>query len=341
MMVEPVNMFYILYGQDNFSLHRKLVEIKSGIGNPEMLDLNTNVLNGQQISSNQLQNACSAVPFMHTFRLVIVEGLLERFNPEKKPAKNTNKVQSKLKTDFKEWQEFGNYIKEMPSSTVLVLVDGEIDAKRNMFLNQMSSLAKVHTFPRMKRDALGGWIRKRITEGGGSAAPAVIELLEKLIGGDLWNLSNEIEKLIVYCNGRLIMENDVMQVTSYTREANIFTLVDSILERRRKEAQQLLYRLFHAGEAPIYVLNMVNRQLRLVVLVKELSATLSHQQIMDQLGIYQDWRLNILLRQSKSYTFERLREAYNRILEADVAIKIGKYDDDLALDLLVVDLCKI
>ncbi len=91
-------MFYILYGQDNFSLHRKLVEIKSGIGNPEMLDLNTNVLNGQQISSNQLQNACSAAPFMHTYRLVIVEGLLERFNPEKKPAKNTNKVQSKLKS---------------------------------------------------------------------------------------------------------------------------------------------------------------------------------------------------------------------------------------------------
>ncbi len=228
----------------------------------------------------------------------------------------------------------------MPSSTVLVLVDGEIDAKKNMFLNQMISLAKVHTFPRMKGDALGGWIRKRITEGGGSASPAAIELLEKLIGGDLWNLSNEIEKLIVYCNGRLIMENDVMQVTSYTREANIFTLVDSILERRRKDAQQLLYRLFRAGEAPIYVLNMVNRQLRLVVLVKELSSTLSHQQIMDQLGIYQDWRLNILLRQSKSYTFERLREAYNRILEADVDIKIGKYDDDLALDLLVVDLCK-
>ena len=81
----------------------------------------------------------------------------------------------------------------------------------------------------------------------------------------MWHLTNEIEKLITYCNGRVITENDIKQVTSCTREENIFALVDSILDCKRKDAQRLLYRLLNAGEAPPYILNMINRQLRLVL----------------------------------------------------------------------------
>jgi DNA polymerase III delta subunit len=37
---------------------------------------------------------------------------------------------------------------------------------------------------------------------------------------------------------------------------------------------------------------------------------------------------------------ERLREVYNKLLETDLAIKTGKYDGELALNLLVADLCQ-
>ena len=333
-------MIYIMFGADEYSLRKELSNIKKSLGNIEMLDLNTSILDGHQITLNMLRDACNAMPFMHTHRLVMVEGLLDSFNPEKKTSKNASKAQSKIKSDLKEWQSLPEHIKAIPESTVLIFIDGELNAKKNALFNLISPLAKTYTFPQLKKDALRSWIRKRVTEAGGSASPKTVELLEKLIGGDLWHLSNEIEKLIVFCNGRGITEDDVMQVTSYTREVNIFALVDSILDRKRKDAQQLLYRLLNAGEAAPYILNMINRQLRLILVIKELSASAPDQEIMEKLGIYQDWRFNILARQSKSYTFDRMREAYRRVMETDIAIKTGKGESDVSLDILIADLCK-
>jgi DNA polymerase III delta subunit len=35
-----------------------------------------------------------------------------------------------------------------------------------------------------------------------------------------------------------------------------------------------------------------------------------------------------------------LRKAFHCLLDTDVAIKTGKYEDDLALDIMVIELCK-
>jgi DNA polymerase III delta subunit len=36
----------------------------------------------------------------------------------------------------------------------------------------------------------------------------------------------------------------------------------------------------------------------------------------------------------------RLRKSFHALLDTDVAIKTGKYEDDLALDLLVIEMCR-
>ena len=38
------------------------------------------------------------------------------------------------------------------------------------------------------------------------------------------------------------------------------------------------------------------------------------------------------------YTMEKLKKIYQSLLETDLAIKTGRYDGDLALNLLVADL---
>jgi DNA polymerase III delta subunit len=46
------------------------------------------------------------------------------------------------------------------------------------------------------------------------------------------------------------------------------------------------------------------------------------------------------LRQARTFTIPRLRLAFHSLLDTDVAIKTGKYEDDLALDLLIIEMCK-
>ena len=68
-----------------------------------------------------------------------------------------------------------------------------------------------------------------------------------------------------------------------------------------------------------------------VTLEKEMQSTL---------GIINEWAWRRTLERAGKYSLERLIDIYHRLLEADLAIKTGKYDGELALNLLIADLCE-
>ena len=117
-------MLYILAGPDDFSRSEVLEEIKRGLGDREMLDPNTSVLDGRQLTPDQLRSVCQSLPFLAEKRLVIVEGLLERFEPRAKPGKQ--KGTKKTSNKQNDCKSLAAAVEELPDSTVLVLADGEV-----------------------------------------------------------------------------------------------------------------------------------------------------------------------------------------------------------------------
>jgi len=330
-------LFYILYGKDDFSLQQALEGIKVELGNEEMLAVNTSILDGQQIRLSQLMDTCSVVPFLCPCRLVIVKGLLGRFETkagsERRPARSKAKNNSTLE----EWAGLPEYVKQMPQTTILVLVDGEVKSG-NRLMKSLAPLAKVKGFPQLNDRNLGDWAQGRIKEGGGNISPTALKLLVRLVGADLWVMSGEIDKLLAYCSGQVITEDNVKELTSFAREANIFALVDAILEGRTSQAQQLLHRLLRDGASPAYILAMITRQLRLIVMAKDTGRKKSQPGIAAGLESVSDYSLEKAAKQAKAFTLERIKKAYDKLLEADIGIKTGRYEGDLALDLLVVEL---
>jgi len=330
-------LLYILYGKDDFSLQQELEEIKSKLGNQDMLAVNTSILDSQQLSLSQLRDACSAVPFLCSHRLVIVKDLLGRFESKSGSERRATRSRAKPNSGLEEWLELAEYLKQMPSTTVLVLIDGEIRSN-NRLLKALASQAKVTGFAPLGDRQLSDWIQGRVKQGGGTISPEAVKLLVGLVGADLWVMGSEIDKLLAYCSGQVISEDNVKQVTSYAREANIFNLVDAILEGRRKVAQQLLHRLLQEGASPSYVLAMITRQLRLIVMSKDFGKKKSRTEVQDRVEPTSSYSLEKAARQARAYSLERIKNAYHKLLEADIAIKTGKYDGDLALDILVVEL---
>ena len=302
-----------------------------------MLEVNTSVLDGQQLRLSQLIDACSTVPFLCPCRLVIVKGLLGRLETKFGAERRTARSKAKNNSALEEWTGLAEYIKQMPPTTLLVLIDGEVKAG-NRLMKSLAPLAKIKSFPPLNDRSLSDWVQGRIKEGGGNISPAALKLLVGLVGADLWVMSGEIDKLLAYCSGQVITEDDVKQLTSYAREVNIFALVDAILEGRRSQAQQLLHRLLRDGASPAYILAMITRQLRLIVMAKDLGRKKSRTGILNSLEPISDFSLDKAARQAEAFTLERIKEAYHKLLETDVAIKTGKYEGDLALDLLVVEL---
>jgi DNA polymerase-3 subunit delta len=327
-------MFYILYGQDDFSLNQAVEKIKVGLGDREMVATNTTNLEGQHLTLSELRNKCGAAPFLSSHRLVIVDGLLGRFEvKQSRPRSGRGKSGSGLG----EWEGLASYIEQMPETTVLMLVDEEVKS-HNSLLKKLSPLAEVRTFPLLRGRDLKAWIQKRVREEGGDITPQAVNLLAELIGGDLWAMNGEIQKLLLYSQERPISEYDVRQLVSHVQEANIFALVDAVAEGRTELAQRILHRLYDDGVAPAYIMVMITRQFRLIAQARDLGPGLSRLQIQDRLGLKSSYSLDKTLGQAKLYDFEGVKRAYDKLLETDLAIKTGRYSDKLALELLVTEL---
>ena len=337
-------MIYILYGHDEFSLHEELNHIKNSLGDREALATNTTEFDGKQVVPSQLLDACKAMPFLGTHRLVIVEGLLSRFEKGSRTAKESDGEEEQEKAMPKkgwraEWGELKQRLPEVPPTTVLVFIDGDIK-KGNLLLKQLAPSAQVREFSELKGNSLSEWIRNRVKGGGGVISPEAVKLLAAYAGDNLWVLTSEIDKLLLYCGGKRIEEKDIKEVVSYAREANIFTMVDALIEGHSATAAPLLQQMLDEGAAAPYILFMITRQVRLLVQIKELiNLKCNRNEIRDRMGIMNDFVLNKALEQSRNYSMERLEQIYRKILETDISIKQGIWKGDLALDLLVAELC--
>ena len=331
-------MLYILYGEDDFSRQLALNEIKSTIGDETALATNTTVLDAPQATIDHLRPVAEAMPFLAEKRLVIIQGLLERFEARAKSGRR--KKTASVSNRQSDHQSLADYLVAIPDSTVAVLVDGKISNK-NPLLGALSAKAKVKLFPLLDKEKLNRWINKRVADSGGSISQSAIGLLTSYVGSNLWVMASEIDKLVLFTGGRQIEADDVRQVVSYVQEGSVFNLVDAILEFRGGMAEKLAEQLLQKGASPAYLLVMLTRQLRLVVRVKELkNQRRPESEIMGRLEMTSPFILRRTLEQASRYSLARLKEIYHRLLETDLAIKTGKYNAGLAMNILIAELCQ-
>ena len=328
-------MLHVLIGEHDFSIHQALEEIKKTIGDETALMSNTTVLEGKQVTPEQLRNTCETVPFLSEKRLVIVEGLLERFGSgnrtgRKKPAKKNGQPE--------EYQAFTDAAKHLPEFTELVILGGAVKSS-NPLLHELAAAGKVRTFPRLKQKQLEPWIARRVKAAGGSISPQAINLLIRFVGNELWTMASEVDKLVSYAGERKIEEDDIRAVVSYAQEASVFAMVDAVMEFRAGTAQGLYQRLLKQGVTPAHLLVMLARQVRIIYQIKELrSRGKTRGEIQSQLGLTNDFVVRKAWDQAERYLPARLREIYHKLLETDVAIKTGKTEDEVALNILIAEL---
>ena len=328
-------MLHVLIGEDDFSIRQALDKIKETIGDATALMSNTNVLDGREVTPEQLRSACDTVPFLAEERLVIVEGLLQRFesggrNGRRKSAKSNGKQD--------DYTPFADCARQVPDFTELVLVDGKIN-NSNPLLRGLSKTKTVKTFPLLNPQSLKAWIGRRVAEAGGSIAPGAVDVLVRFVSNDLWKMANEVDKLVLYTGGRRIEEADTRAVVSDTHEANIFAMADAIVEGRTGYAQDLYQQLLSDGDSPMHCLAMLLRQVRMVFLIREMRGQgVPRNEIKRKLGIVHDFQMNKAWAQADKYTPARLRDVYHRLLDADLSIKTGRCEPDLALNILITEM---
>jgi len=325
-------MFYLLHGEDEFRRSEALAQMKEKMGDPAMADLNTVILDGCRVTLGELIHACDAVPFLADRRLVIVKGLLARLESERSKMRGEETAFERGLVD---------YLQRLPETTRLIFLEDESIGEDNPIHQLALAHERGYTkeFKPLQGKDLRHWIAQRVRKKGSQILPSAVEELAAFVGNDLRLLDQEIDKLMAYVDGaRPINTEDVHLLVSYVQEASIFEMVDALGRRDGEMAIELLHELLDKDVAPPYLLYMITRQFRIMLQVKELERRgVGRREISDELKLRQ-FIVDKGLQQARNFSFKQLEAAYRKLLETDMALKTGRTEPVLALDMLIVEL---
>jgi len=313
-------MVIFFYGEDSYRLKQKVRHLKEKFISASLGDTNLAVLEGKTVAYNEIVRQILAMPFLARTRLVIIENLLSEGKKE---------IQEKII----------DIIKKVPPSTVLLFTETRPD-KRLALFKRLLKADKVQEFVLLDDGQLKRWVKKEVEARGGSIESDVINKLTEFVGNDLWRMSNEIDKLTSY-NLQLTTENIELLVKSQI-QANIFDLIESVAAKNPQRAVKELYKLFDDGQAGIYILTMITYQYRNMLIIKDLMGRIknANRWVLAQKAGLHPFVVGKCLAACQKYSLKSLQSIYGQIANFDLAIKTGKIEPRVALELLVFELTK-
>ena len=212
--------------------------------------------------------------------------------------------------------ELADYLKSPSETTYFIFIEKEVDKRKDIF-KAVSKIGLEMNCDTQDEDTLKRWIAGKFASEGKNISPRAAAFFLERVGTDMSNISTEIEKLICYCIDRNEM-------------------TDAIASQDQKKAIDLYYDLLALKEPPAKILALITRQFNIMLQVKEMSANRKDRsQIASGAGIapflvgkYESW--------ARAYTFEELRGALELCASNDEAVKTGKLDYIISVEMIII-----
>lgn len=319
---------FLLYGNDEFAITRKLKDFESDFTDPTTADMNTTRLEARTMTENDLNNAVNAMPFLAPKRLVLLAYPSAKFN---KP--DTRK-------------KFFEFLEKAPETAKIVLyesIEKPKDVEKHWLVKwaeKSKPQVKAQAFFLPQQRDMPGWIINEAKNQNGKIDPAAAAKLAEMVGVDTRQAGMEIAKLLAYVNwSRAVQGSDVEAVCIVTSQQSVFDFVDALSQGNARAAQKLLHRLLE-NEDPFSLWGMVVRQFRLLVQAREiLDGRGNKDDVARALGIH-PFVAEKTTGQANRFTMDSLESIYHHLLSIDERVKTSQITLELALDTLVVELAR-
>lgn len=323
-------MILFLYGEDNYRSSQKLKALKDKFVE-KYGDTNLETFE-EEFDLAKIKNSITALPFLSDKRMVVIKNILKSKSP-------TSPLQTGLRGASKSvLDDLVQILDHVPEETILIFWEEGVPDKRTALFKLLQK-EKSEEFEKLQGYKLTKWIEEEISKRGGKISSRNAEKLASFVGNDLNQLENEIAKLVSFKDRKEIGSEDIDLLVKAKLSSNIFDLVDAVGERNYKKAAKFTHELLEQGENEIYILTMVVRQIRNLILISDLKDRFDKLQIAKETGIH-PYAVQKTLLQTKNFGFEDLKRIYQELLDTDISIKTGEREPRLALDLLVKEICR-
>lgn len=306
---------YLFCGEDSFSAYEKAMLWKNKFIE-KYGDLNTLIYRGDELNAHLFQSAIESFPFLSEKKLIFIYDFLKEgdLEEQKKVAELLDQV--------------GDYL------VVIFLEHNKPDARTSLY-KKLVKVGNVELFDLKIGAQLDQWIKERFKRKCVAVGNEEITLLGELVGNNLWNLNNEINKICLFAKGQRIDREMILDVVSVNPSSSVFKLIDLLSEKKAKEAIMTLETLVASGEESVAIFYMLVRHFRIMSEVKDLKERDYKAGEIAKIIKEHPFVVNKIFGQVKNFNSEKLQKIYSELLNIDTGFKTGRIkistNDDLEL----------
>ncbi|MBI4837306.1 MAG: DNA polymerase III subunit delta [Candidatus Portnoybacteria bacterium] len=320
-------MLIFLYGSDSFRSRQKLNRIIEKYETKHQSGLNFLRVDLNERGLDDIKEIIKTKPMFAEKKLIVTENLFGL-----KPDSQEKIVEYLKKLNLRESQEV----------MVVVYEKRAPDKKSRLFKFLTAKDVLSQEFGSLEGNQLENWIKKEVEARGGNIDRRAVQELAFCLGGDLWQASNEIDKLIAFKKsgemGGKIGGEDIASLIKTKISANVFQTIDALAQRNKKNALRLLYQHFEEGENAIYLLTMFAYQFRNLLVIKELvEKGISYPELAQRTKLH-PFVIKKSFQQIKNFSLDGLKKIYGHLVEMDMAVKTGRIEPRAALEMLVMEI---
>ncbi|MBU1036699.1 DNA polymerase III subunit delta [Patescibacteria group bacterium] len=315
-------MIIFLYGEDIYNSQQKLKEIKEKfIAKTDPSGINIFTLEGDKFDLEKFNSAAGQTGFLVSKRLLIIKNLLSN-----KLSKETVETLKDLITDLKK------------SDNIFIFWQaGKADPKNELFKLLSQDKKYTQEFTLLENQKLAQWIKSYVQKQNGQIDNAAITFLVTATGNDLWQLANELDKLLAFSKGAITVKA-AQQLVQSKLDENIFGLIDAIAGGNKALALRLLNEQLNLGLGEIYILSMIIRQFRITTELKSLvGQKLSQTEIAKQIKLH-PYVVKKSLPLAKKFTLAKLQDIYAKLVELEKKFKSTSLPPQPLLDLFILQI---
>lgn len=225
---------------------------------------------------------------------------------------------------------------EMDNILILTVLSPKLD-ERKKIVKELLKRVNVKCFNKLKDDELIRFIEQEFSSDKYKIESKTVRLFLSIVGSNLNIIHNEIEKLKLYkMDEKVILEEDVNNLSSRTLNDNIFDLVDSVVKGNTERALEVYDDLLILNEEPIKLIAVIANQFRLIYQTKVMyKSGYSELDISKYLEIH-PYRIKLA---NEVYISEKALLNYiDKLADLDIKIKTGTLDKDIAFEMFLLEI---
>lgn len=305
---------YILYGEEAYLRNQYKEKLKTALldGGDAM---NLHCFEGKDVKTGDVIDLAETMPFLAKRRVIVLEnsGLFAHGG-----------------------EELAQYLESPSETTYFVFAEASVD-KRSKLYKAATAKGRAIEFKAQDETTLKRWIMGFLKRENKNITERDLNLFLDKTGSDMENIRGELEKLLCYCLERdVVTAQDIEAVCTKQVTSQIFDMINAVAERRQKAAMELYYDLLTLKEPPMRILFLITRQFNLLLQVKELkNKGLDANAIGEKVGLA-GFIARKYVAQASKFKEADLRRALADCVEAEQAVKTGRMNDIMSVELLIM-----